>query len=276
VDNHTNPRRKDPAVTTLTLTADNLVETLKDAWRQPGASRPTYGTRPFQPIALSDQDQPIPPGTQNPLWDVVRWMPASPPWYDGTLLEPEFYAAGLSDLKRFDDLGIGRMKLSSRYAWSIITPGDVTWIVQQLAGRPVVEIGAGSGYWAWQLEQAGVDIAAYDPHPVSLDNEFCKHGPYTAVLPGGPEAVLSQHPDRALLMVWPPYGGAHAAEALRLYCGDLLIYAGEGWGGCTADDGFYELLDQEWNEVSEAPQHVTWSGVHCSLRAYRRKIDGEG
>jgi hypothetical protein len=263
-------------VITPALTATDLVAELQAAWREPDAGRPVYGSHPHKPIALSDQDQPIPAGVDNPLWDIVRWMPASPPWYgDNTLLEPEPFPMSLGSPKRYDELGLGRMRLSTRYAWSIITPGDVAWMVAQLDGRSVVEVGAGSGYWAWQLEQAGVDVAAYDPHPVSDDNAYCKHGPYTAVLPGGPEAVLSQHPDRALLMVWPPYEGAHAEEALRLFCGDLLIYAGEGWGGCTAGDGFYELLEAEWTEVSESPHHVTWSGIHCSLKAYRR-AGGEG
>lgn len=161
-------------------------------------------------------------------------------------------------------------KLATRYAWSIISPGDVAWLVEQLNGRAVVEVGAGTGYWAWQLEQAGVDVAAYDPHPPADDNPYCKAGTYTTVLRDDASAV-KHHQDRALLMVWPPYGGEHARHALSVYEGDLLIYAGEGWGGCTADDGFYELLDAEWDEVSVAPQHVTWWGIHCRLAAYRRK-----
>lgn len=250
--------------------AETLTAALQAEWREPDAGRPLYGTQPYKPIALTNQDQAIPDGAQNPLWDIVRWMPASAPWHGGGLMEPQVYTAGLDDLKHLDALGAGRGHLATRYSWSIITPGDIAWMTGILNGRSVVEIGAGSGYWAWQLEQAGVDVAAYDPHPISADNEYCKHGPYTAVLPGGPEAVLAQHPDRALLMVWPPYGGAHAEEALRLYCGDLLIYAGEGPWGCTANDAFYELLEAEWTEVSVSPWHVTWYGIHCSLTAYQR------
>ena len=257
-----------------TLHADTLVTELREAWQQPGAGRRSYGDTPYRPIALTEQDQPIPAGTHNPLWDVARWMPASPPWYDGNLMEPELYPAGLGDLKQLDERGIGRGHLSTRYAWSIVTPGDVAWMVQVLDGRGVVEIGAGSGYWAWQLEQAGVSVAAYDPHEPDADNQYCKHGPYTTILPAGPEAAAA-HPDRALLMVWPPYEGNHAAHALSVYRGDLLLYAGEGWGGCTADDAFYELLDAEWTEVSESARHVTWSGIHCTLKAYRRRINME-
>ena len=263
---------KDTGVTLTAPHVDALITELQQAWHQPGAGRPEWSqTRQFRPIAGSPEDQTTPGGIQNPLWDIVRWMPAEPPWFDGGRLMPELYPTSLGDLKRFDTLGLTRGQLATRYTWSIITPGDVDWMVVQLDGRGVVEIGAGSGYWAWQLEQAGVSVAAYDPYEPGGSNEFCKHGPYTTVLPEGPEAV-AQHPDRALLMVWPPYEGNHAAHALSVYRGDLLLYAGEAWGGCTADDGFYELLDAEWTEVSESPAHVTWSGIHCSLKAYRRII----
>lgn len=250
-----------------------IVDALQDAWQTPGTGeRPAGVTHraPFTPIATSTEDQTS--HTDNPLWDVVRWMPAEPPWPSGGLLEPTYvhnaFARGVS--QHLDALGAGRQHLATRYSWSIITPGDIAWVAGQLDGRAVVDIGAGSGYWAWQLEQAGIDVAAYDPHPSGEDNTYCKGGPYTTVLRDDASAV-AHHQDRALLMVWPPYGGSHARHALSVYEGDLLLYAGESWGGCTAEDGFYDLLGREWVEVSEAPRHVTWWGVHCGLRAYRRR-----
>ncbi|MFD8866065.1 hypothetical protein ACFV1F_17100 [Streptomyces sp. NPDC059590] len=252
----------------------DIITALQTAWQRPLTNHRT--TTQYRPIAHSPEDQTTPDGTQNPLWDIVRWMPAEPLWHGGNL-EPTFpylafdKATGL----KLDQLGATRHHLASRYAWSIISPGDVAWMLRQLDGRALIEIGAGTGYWAWQLEQAGVDVAAYDPHPPAEDNTYCKAGPYTAVLQDDATAV-KHHQDRALLMVWPPYGGEHARHALSLYTGDLLLYAGEAWGGCTADDEFYELLGREWDKVSEAPRHVTWWGIHCELAAYRRKGGGAG
>jgi hypothetical protein len=256
------------------MSIDRIVTRLQAAWREPGAGRRHFGSgaQPFQPIAQSGQNQAVPEGVHNPLWEAVRWMPAEPYWSSATELQPTytFNAFSKETAAELDQAGASRTHLAKTYAWSIVSPGDVSWMVEQLNGRAVVEIGAGSGYWAWQLEQAGVDVAAYDPHPPADDNGFCKGGPYTTVLPDDASAV-KHHQDRALLMVWPPYGGEHARHALSLYEGDLLLYAGESWGGCTADDGFYELLDAEWDEVSVAPRHVTWWGIHCRLAAYVRK-----
>lgn len=256
------------------MSVDRIIERLQAAWQEPGAGRRLYSgsVRPeYRPIAGSEQDETTPDGVSNPLWDVVRWMPAEPDWY-GSDLQPTYPCMAFAKETgvELDELGAGRQHLATRYAWSIISPGDVAWIVGQLDGRNVVEVGAGTGYWAWQLEQAGVDVAAYDPHPAGEDNKYCKAGPYTTVLQDDASSV-KHHQDRALLMVWPPYGGEHARHALSVYEGDLLIYAGEGWGGCTADDGFYELLDAEWVEASVSPKHVTWWGIHCRLSAYVRK-----
>jgi hypothetical protein len=249
-----------------------IVAALRDAWREPRAGQPRYGSGPpLRPIAESEEDQLVPSGGSSPLWEIVRWMPAEP-YKDGQALTPTFLSEAFarSLAFRLDVLGASRHALATRFTWSIISPADVAWIVAQLDGRKVVEVGAGTGYWAWQLQQAGADVTAYDPHPPGENNRCCTAGPYTTVLEGDASAV-KYHPDRALLMVWPPCGGEHARYALSVYEGDLLLYAGEGPGGCTADNDFYELLDAEWKQTSVAPQHVTWSGVHCELAAYCRK-----
>lgn len=253
------------------MTERKIIARLQEAW---GAETREDGRISYRPIAGSDQDQTTPDGIQNPMWDIIRWIPAEPNWND-KVLEPTsaYLAFGMGTARELEHLGAGRQHLATHYAWSIISPGDVAWISEQLDGRAVVEIGAGTGYWAWQLEQAGIDVAAYDPHPVGEDNSHCKAGPYTTVLRDDATAV-KHHQDRALMMVWPPYGGNHARHALSVYTGDLLIYAGEPWGGCTADDGFYELLEDEWEEISVAPKHVTWWGIHCQLSAYTRRCRG--
>ncbi|MGW0574798.1 hypothetical protein ACWD25_02280 [Streptomyces sp. NPDC002920] len=247
-----------------------LVEALRALWDDPAkAPSSPSGRRTYRPIAGSEQDQQEPDSVSNPLWDVARWMPAEPYWGSDGPLCPYPFALGSSAMGPLMDQGADRTALCKKYSWSIVSPGDVQWMKSLLGGRGVVEIGAGTGYWAWQLEQAGVDVAAYDPNPVG-DNKFCEGGPYTTVLADDASAV-KHHQDRALLMVWPPYGGEHARHALATYEGDLLIYAGESAGGCTADDDFYDLLDAEWEETSVSDRHVTWWGIHCRLAAYQRK-----
>ena len=221
-------------------------------------------------IAGSEWDQQIPGGTQNPYWEVIRQLPLDPipfPWQHYP--EPTLHWMGgdREDLKYFAD----RFAICPTYSWSICTPGDITWLGKILEGRGVVEAGAGTGYWAWQMEQAGISVAAYEPN-LPGENGFARRE-WTTILRDDYSAV-KHHPDRALFLCWPSYDDPWAAQALSCYAGDLLIYAGEGEGGCTADDEFFRLLEAEWDKVDCSARHVTYWGIHDYLTAYRRKGPG--
>jgi hypothetical protein len=219
-------------------------------------------------IAGSEWDQPIPEGIQNPYWEVVRQLPLEdlPSAYSGWRPEPStYYLAGGADVRR---VPADRFALCGTYSWSICSPGDIAWLKGILAGRGVVEPGAGTGYWAWQMEQAGISVAAYEPNPPG-ENHFA-YRTWTTLL-NDDHSAPKHHPDRALFLCWPNYGAPWAAQALSCYSGDMLIYAGEPEGGCTADDEFYRLLEAEWDEIEGCPSHVSYWGIHCYLTAYRRK-----
>lgn len=228
--------------------------------------RPRFGGLPPDvPIAGSDWDQKAQGGIENPLWEIVRHTPGSPSWNSGRI-EPDGYHAAQPGFSQ-----ISRHELCVRFSWSIPSPGDMVWLAKLLDGRGVVEIGAGSGYWAWQMTQAGIDVIAFDPYLPGPDNQYVRHKLYHPVLPGD-DRKAAYYPERALLLCWPSYCADFATEALKAYPGDLLVYIGEGEGGCCADDGFFKLLDAEWDEESESPFHVTWSGIHCHMTAYRRRV----
>lgn len=223
------------------------------------------------PILGTAWDQPVPDGVQNPYWEIVRRMPTYTDWC-GAGRAPDGHWVGepTTVCRRAYDAGLDRSHLCARYSWSIPSPTSVAWIANLTAGRGIVEIGAGSGYWAWQLTQAGVNVVAYDPHPAGEGNEYAKHGTYYPVAVGDQSAAVGCG-DRALMLCWPSYCASFAAEALKAYPGDLLIYIGEGWGGCCADDDFFKLLDTEWEEAGKCPSHMSYWGIHCRLSAYKRR-----
>lgn len=272
----------DAAMSGPVVSDEQLLEAVRAYTQRVPASGP-YG--PTRRIAGSDQDQRVPPGTSNPLWEIVRLLPTSPHgdlWGSGILrpdghLIRELLAAGAGDFsQRYQELEpFTRMQLCKRYTWAIPSPYDIAWIARLTAraGRGVVEVGAGTGYWAWQLRQAGVDVVAYDPHPPGPDNGFASGGPYTTVLPGDHTAALA-HQDRVLLMCWPGYGASWADELLAVWGGQTIIYCGEGWGGCTANDGFYKRLETEWEQIDMSGGHVQWDGIHDDLTLYQRRAEG--
>lgn len=246
------------------LDATVLLAHLARWWDDPQPCK-YHGSIPGR-IAGSKWDQPVPDGTENPYWEVIRQLPLEDmtlPW--DTRPEPTTHVSTEAGFRYFAD----RHALCGTYSWSICSPGDIAWIKGILGGRAVVETGAGTGYWAWQMEQAGISVVAYEPNQPEPGNHFARRE-WTTLLRDDHSAA-KHHPDRALFLCWPSYSDPWAAQALACYAGDMLIYAGEGEGGCTADDEFFRLLEAEWDEISTAPQHISYWGIHCRLTAYRRK-----
>lgn len=268
-------------LTRLSCTVAEAVETLKDLWVQTSAgsyalksyvngNSRLFSARECQPFRASGLMQWG--WTDNPLWEIVQWMPCRSDGHTATLY-PDGYGMALNGewMSKIHKLGITRTALCRTYAFSIMSPSDIEWLSKIVGVSSVVEINAGRGYWAWQLEQIGVNVAAYDPHVPGEDNEYFRNaGTFTTVTRRDHTAV-ELHPDRVMLTVWPDYDADYAARALELYRGDVVVYAGEGPGGCTADDEFHTILERDWEWLSSSPGHVTWWGVNCHLDAYVRK-----
>lgn len=161
-----------------------------------------------------------------------------------------------------------RKEMSVRYAWAVPTQELIERIVRE---SPIIEIGAGAGYWAHLIEQAGGNIIAFDERPVpDPENIWCSQAErsWFKVERGGPEQA-GDHPDRTLFLCWPPYATPMAYDCLSAYKGDILIFVGEGSEGCTGDGVFWEELDTNWNKVDSLsiPQ---WSGLHDDMKVYKR------
>ena len=137
---------------------------------------------------------------------------------------------------------------------------------------PIVEIGAGTGYWAALVKQAGGDIIAFDPHPPRVNYEKNPYHQRTATffpVKRGSYNQAKNRPDRTLFMCWPPYNSSIAYRTLREYTGSTLIFVGEGEGGCTGNDDFFKLLEYEFNIIEEVdiPQ---WYGIHDRMMVFER------
>ncbi len=216
-------------------------------------------------IAVDVRTQDDPAGVDNPYWQAVRSLPGDRFRFDD---------AWQPDGHRIDSPR--RHTFVNQYAWAIPYPAAVTFIADTCDGRGVVEIGAGTGCWAWRLAQRGVDVVAYDKNP---PDEAANHWHHTdadgrmptwhPIVQGDPERA-GAHPDRVLFLCWPPYDDPMAAYALAAYAGDLLIYIGEARWGCTGDEGFHEALAVRWDEVADHSL-VQWSGLHDWVTVYRRR-----
>lgn len=277
-------------------------------------------------------------GIDNPYWDVLmnevphddtfshyRGIHAYVPSAYGMLFGKDENGETTVE-RRFPD----RNTLVRLYSWAIPSPQAVEWMAGLLGAMPVVEVGAGTGYWAWQLAQHGVSVTAFDQLPPdthenwfhseieTIDSEITqedlhewreRYAPlfeiediakvdplwprpkppelgsptqrqrvkpgstreiFHQVLVGGPEEV-AKYADHALFLCWPPYDKPLAHDALRAYQGDHLFFCGEGDGGCTGDEAFFRLLEDEWERLEFCDSHVSYSGINDELTYYTRK-----
>lgn len=164
-----------------------------------------------------------------------------------------------------------REECNRKYSFAIPTEKALARIV---ALSPIVEIGAGTGYWAKLLTDRGADVIAYDARPTDrAENFWHKRNPaFHPVLHGGSKRA-KRHPDRALFLCWPPYDTPMAIDALvayKLAGGRRLVYIGEGGGGCTGNAAFHDELEENWNEV-DAIALPQWFGIHDWLWVYERQ-----
>lgn len=157
----------------------------------------------------------------------------------------------------------------ARFAYAIPTEEALRLIATH---APLVEMGAGIGYWAWLLRLRGLDVLAYDiaPPDTSTRNLSFPRRPCWTMVEQGDPSLLSQHADRTLILCWPPRADPMAAEALRAYTGQTVIYIGEEPGATSGDEDFVALLASQWVLV-ETLNLPNWNMLHDRLCLYRRR-----
>jgi len=145
-------------------------------------------------------------------------------------------------------------------------------VLQEYA--PLIEVGAGTGYWASLLRARGSDIEAYDEAPTNnLANEY--HGrcpPFTAVRPGDP-SVCGKSPSRTLLLCYPPPKSSMAVECLRAYKGATVAHVGE-WEGDTGTAEFERMLFEGFKLIREV-QLPNWGNTAYALTIWSRRAAHE-
>ncbi len=198
------------------------------------------------------KDHPLTERSQFARWTAAR---------DGRTVEFDYMVDSIQERQKV------RHDLTARYGWAI--PSDEV-IATIAALSPIVEVGAGNGYWAYLLAKAGADIVAYDRQPDGGNAWFPKIEQPWFPVQRGPASAAKAHADRTLLIVWPPYNTPMANTALRLYRGGRVVYVGEGSGGCNADPAFFSRLEREWLLTAECsiPQ---WEMIHDEVSIWERK-----
>lgn len=176
---------------------------------------------------------------------------------------------------------------------------------------PLVEMGAGTGYWAAILQHRGVDVEPYDLvlPDASLANQFFYDSTFTTVAQCDARGIFRERPElasRALLLVWPnnpdalespkhaaSHGGPQMpiwdAECLEAYLdagGHTVVYVGEreatirtkpgapSDSGVTATRRFQSMLSERLSLVEAMPV-PNWCATRADdLTVWERRVSG--
>jgi hypothetical protein len=154
------------------------------------------------------------------------------------------------------------------YAFAMPTESALR-AVAEASPHGVVEIGAGTGYWARLLHDRGVDVVAFDaaPPPSPSNTWFAGVALWFPVRIGD-ESTVDRHAERTLLLVWPTRNedwGAAAVERFASAGGGRLAFVGEAVGGRTGDDRLHALLG-ELDRCWSCAYDVRTSPCICGLR----------
>ena len=146
-----------------------------------------------------------------------------------------------------------REKFVRTYGHVLLTAECRDALVSIVSERKVLDVGSGAGFLSFCLRQADIDVVALDK---ILLHEPWPQGVFLSVWAldciGSVESAVVGLYD-VILMAWPPHGDPFAYNVAQRMCpGQVLIYQGEGPGGCTADDDFFDYLaTAEWEMLRE-------------------------
>lgn len=160
--------------------------------------------------------------------------------------------------------------LAIKYSFAVPTDEALNTIKKWTQGTAgVVELGAGSGYWAHLISQQKVNVVAFDnfswTYPAT-DSTF------QVPVREGDEQVLKDYADHVLLLCFPPKGPM-AANALKNFSGNRLIFIGELSRGETMANSEFEAILQEDFEQVEALELPNWPGMNVRLYVFNRAMN---
>lgn len=198
----------------------------------------------------------------NPYLDLVAILAGRPPGVGPWRLAP--------GLARMLDLPGRRRELAGRLAWGIPNEAALALVADH---APVLDGGAGTGYWAALLRRRGVDVHAVDTAPRAAGgNRYHRAGArqWAPVERLSTAAAVRAYPNRTLLLCWPPPDDDAAGYgAVRAYRGDTLLYVGGDLDGATGTIRLHRELSLNWTPTEEIGL-PSWPGLPDRLTVWQR------
>jgi hypothetical protein len=179
------------------------------------------------------------------------------------------FSALLEVIEGAEQPGGALTDLAQRYAH--VVPDDRSLAVLASLG-PLVELGAGTGYWAYRLRALSVDVIAIDQMPPGGERRNRYHDaspPWTEVI-AGDQTVLTEYSERSLLLCWPPLFSS-LGDCLTYYSGTTVALIGDGGHRTARLAG----LNDAFSPITVLPVRAVepFPGAAPTLSVWQRRPD---
>jgi len=163
------------------------------------------------------------------------------PWWNG---EPALYAWWQWAQKGQHQFGTINHKhnVVARYSEAVPTRA----VIERLAALgPIIEVGAGGGYWARLLRDVGGDIIATDLEKPEANSWYGGVTPWTDVQQATATDAVIEHPERVVFSCWPPRPNGYMADVLDITTQKMLALITNG-RVAFGEDPMYDRLERSW------------------------------
>ena len=167
---------------------------------------------------------------------------------------------------------VDRTKVLRRFPEYVPTDDAINTLVKY---SPLLEVGAGDGYWAHIVNENGGDCIPTDlnPEPIDADEYPVTHRPYSGedsevrtlwadVQEYDAVDAIEAYPDRSVVMCHPSGATRWAERVLNAIDNQPFIYIGEWFPGADAHPLFFKRLAENWNCVDSFPVY-DWASMHA-------------
>ena len=153
------------------------------------------------------------------------------------------------------------------YGFAVLNRATVELVQEH---GPLVEVGCGAGYWAYELREAGVDIAATDPFQRT---RWPGNAVWTTAERLTAEEAIGRRPGMNMLMCWPDMNDRWGERAVRALSAERIVYVGEPRGGCTGTPGMFDAMEELYNLEAER-EIPAFTLMRDRIQVLRKRADG--
>ena len=161
---------------------------------------------------------------------------------------------------------------TQKYGFSIMTRDAIEWIREHLGDAPLIEVGAGTGYLAYEMQSRGIEVNPTEPLPrASGENYWFKgeRSDWTDIEICDAQEALVRYPESDLLWSWP-HSSAEPHKVLANFGGDRVIHIGDP--GATDVETFEKALERDF-EITGLYHLPNLPQLHDQITVWERRAE---